>query len=107
MARGKTRPLEPTKVGWPRPSTQAIRSSGPKSAIQALAVSAAGPYRPRKRSIGSEWVRFRPPRPAISSFRAGDGVCSCTTTFNPAWARRSAAVRPAGPAPTTWIAGSA
>ena len=26
MARGKTRPLEPTKVGWPRPSTQAMPS---------------------------------------------------------------------------------
>jgi hypothetical protein len=53
-------------------------------------------------SRGSEWVRLSPPRPAISSFRDGEGIASCTTTPWPAAARRSAAIRPAGPAPTIW-----
>ncbi|MND87392.1 hypothetical protein D3C77_336450 [compost metagenome] len=35
IAFGNTRPEEPTKVGWPRPSTQAVRSAGEKASSQA------------------------------------------------------------------------
>lgn len=34
IARGNTRPLDPMKVGWPKPSTQAVRSAGVKASIQ-------------------------------------------------------------------------
>ena len=38
--------------------------------------SDAAPYRVANVSNASEWVRFRPPRPAISSLRPGDGMRS-------------------------------
>ena len=52
-------------------------------------------------SSGSEWVRLRPPRPANRNLRAGLGLASRTTTRRPASAICSAAIKPAGPAPTT------
>ena len=33
MATGKTRPLEPTKVGWPNPAAQSLRAAGGKASM--------------------------------------------------------------------------
>ena len=58
--------------------------------------------------MGSLWVRFSPLRPASSSLRPTDGMCSTTVTRIPAVASTSAAISPPGPPPTTSaVAGSA
>ena len=103
IARGNTRPLDPVKVAWPRPSAQAVNSSGENASSHGDTAPAALPYRPSNAAWSSEWVRFSPPRPAISSLRPGDGIRSCTVTIAPACASRSAAISPAGPAPTMWM----
>ncbi len=41
-ARGNTRPLDPTKVGWPRSSHQCRRASGGKRSTAAISAGAAG-----------------------------------------------------------------
>ena len=43
MAFGNTRPLVPTKVGWPSFSLKARRSAGEKSAIACCRRGAAAP----------------------------------------------------------------
>ena len=73
---GKTRPDDPTKVGWPRPSAQAMSADGGNASSIGRTHGAASPYRPTKASKASEWVRFSPPRPAISSLRPTDGIRS-------------------------------
>src|SRR5690606_5281041 len=50
---------------------------------------------------GSEWVRLSPPLPAIRNLRPTEPLHSYRSTPRPAWRRRSAANRPAGPPPTT------
>ncbi|MNY17440.1 hypothetical protein D3C86_1507590 [compost metagenome] len=42
IARGKTRPEEPTKVSWPRPSAQAVRSADEKDFSHSATRSRAG-----------------------------------------------------------------
>ena len=42
-----------------------------------------------------------PLRPASKNFRPTEGMCSYTVTATPAFASTSAAIRPAGPPPTT------
>src|SRR3954468_5513997 len=59
------------------------------------------------RSIGSEWVRFKPPRPASRNLRPTDGMASNISTWMPALAMTSAAIRPAGPPPMTAALGAA
>ena len=108
IARGKTRPELPMKVGWPSASAQAIRAAGGKASMNGARRSPA-PRRsgPRKAGSGSECVRFSPPRPAISSLRAGEGMRSSSVTRAPPVASTSAAISPAGPAPRTATSGCA
>ncbi len=101
MARGNTRPLLPVNTGWPSASHHAHSAAGGNAATAGARNARAGPYRSSKPSSGSPWVRFRPPTPAISSLRAGEGMRSNTVTATPPSARRSAAINPAGPAPMT------
>ena len=55
-----------------------------------------------KNAFGSSaLVRLRPDFPAMRNFRAGEGIASATATRIPARAACSAAIKPAGPAPTT------
>src|SRR4051812_38401450 len=51
--------------------------------------------------MGSECVRFRPPRPASRNLRPTEGMASNRSTAVPACASTSAAIKPAGPPPTT------
>ena len=53
-----------------------------------------------KVAISSCLVRFRPDFPAMRNLRAGEGIASAMATFKPASAACSAAIIPAGPAPT-------
>ena len=105
---GKTRPLDPTNVGSPKPTHQARRSAGPNASIACSSRRRCCPYRPSIASMGSLWVRFSPLRPASNSLRPTDGMCSTTVTRRPAVASTSAAISPPGPPPTTSaVAGSA
>src|SRR5450830_705223 len=54
-----------------------------------------------KGSCGSECVRFKPPLPASRNLRPTEGMASYRCTATPALASTSAAIRPAGPPPTT------
>ncbi len=74
--RGKTRPLEPMKVGWPSPSAHAVRSAGVKASRTGRIQAAASPYRATKALKSSEWVRLSPPRPAIRNLRPRLGIRS-------------------------------
>ena len=69
---GNTRPLEPTKVSWPRPAHQFRSSSGGNARIAGSRCRRSGPYRSSKASRGSLWVMLSPPRPANTNLRAGD-----------------------------------
>lgn len=65
-----------------------------------------GPKRLRNRARGSEWLRFKPPRPASKNLRPTEGIASNKFTATPAADSTSAAIKPAGPPPTTktrWI----
>ena len=65
-----------------------------------------GPKRLRNRARGSEWLRFKPPRPASKNLRPTEGMASNKSTATPAADSSSAAIKPAGPPPTTktrWV----
>jgi hypothetical protein len=98
--RGNTLPLDPTNVGSPRPAHHS-RSAAGGNAATASSTTAAPPYRVSRSASGSWWVRLSPLRPASSSLRPTDGMCSYTVTVQPARASVSAAMSPAGPPPTT------
>jgi hypothetical protein len=50
---------------------------------------------------GSEWVMFMPPLPANRNLRPTEGMASYRSTCTPPADSTSAAIRPAGPPPTT------
>ena len=75
-ALGKTRPLEPTKVSWPRPSLQRRSAAGGKASMAGRRCGSASPKRSTNCARSSLWVRLRPPRPAMSSLRPTDGIRS-------------------------------
>lgn len=80
-------------------TAQPLISSGPNLSRKG-ATATVPPYLALNRSKGSEWVRFRPPRPATRNFSPTLGFCSYISTFTPALLRRCAAKRPEGPPPT-------
>lgn len=105
IALGKTRPVLPVKMGWPRDCAHACTSGGPNSASIGLSHEAAWPYWAMKSVSGSSFVRFRPDLPAIRNLRPMLGLPSITCTRWLALASVSAAISPAGPAPITSASG--
>ena len=101
MSLGKTRPEVPTKVSTPSPCAHSRNCCGPSAASQGSTCARRSPKRDAKGSAASEWVRFRPPRPASRNLRPTDGMASNRCTCAPAADRVSAAIRPAGPPPMT------
>ena len=100
MQVGKIRPVLPVKTSCPSASAKPITSSGPN--CNRMGFKAAVASKCCKNAFGSSaLVRLRPDFPAIRNFRAGEGIASATATRNPARAACSAAIKPAGPAPTT------
>jgi hypothetical protein len=76
MSAGNTRPEVPTKVAMPSPSDQA-RTAGPsKAATTFRSMSLGGVKRCSNVAVGSECVRFKPPRPARRNLRPTDGMAS-------------------------------
>ena len=100
MRVGKTRPVLPVKTFSPRPSAKPMTSAGPNSDRMGFKGAMASKCC-KKASGSSALVRLRPDFPAMRNFRAGEGIASATATRIPARAACSAAINPAGPAPTT------
>ena len=103
------RRLDPHREHPPRTADEGVdpQPGGPGAQLIGAEGRQAGAAAPRpvvagraSRSNGSEWVRLSPPRPASSNLRPGDGMASKSATRAPAAAAASAAIRPAGPAPT-------
>ena len=81
-----------------RPLAQRLRA---ESGEQRRDVRAAAAVAGRKAGAASAWVRFMPPLPAIRNLRPTEGMASNNVTARPLCASRCAAIRPAGPPPTT------
>ena len=71
IAAGNTRPDDPTNVG-PKASAHARTASGGNARIAGSTRSRPSPYRLRKSSSGSAWVRLSPDRPASNKVRPND-----------------------------------
>ena len=74
-AAGKTRPLEPMKVGCPNASLHSCNSAGGKLPSQPQAALCVAIAR-QKSGKASLCVRLSPPRPAIRNLRPADGIAS-------------------------------
>ena len=101
IAFGNTRPLEPTKVGWPSSALQSRSASGGNASIAASQMRLRRAIARQESVSASLCVRLSPPRPAIRNLRPSrrhpliDGdrdACAAPAT--------SAAISPAGPPPT-------